>query len=411
MDIRITEQQKIGSGGFSDVYKIKDGNSGKVMAMKRYKKEIDVGQIIQEIEALKRFSKYDNVLKLIHVDMNDPITVYTEYLERDLQRYINQHRSKKKHIKEHRLMDILEQILIALVCIHNEGYIHMDIKPGNILVDKSDSNTRVVLADLGLVLPKEIARKYDNIGTVSYQAPEVTRGKADYKSDIYSLGITMYELCTLDYYNKNRSNKPILGYSSDMKRLINMMLRKQAAGRPSSQKLLQIIQNSREYRYSVERFRNLYYSNLIMPTLEISSDTMSYRILMYGDVELAKYIVDKGLLNVNIVNRFFTNVHEECRLDLVLLILSNPIYKPTPNLLRISLDRNHTVLTHRLLQYISIVRWLLRSHIQNLETLKLVRDRKLDEYIYDVHGGSLENEELLLDLYDIFNNRTYLFYV
>lgn len=308
-------------------------------------------------------------------------------------------------------MDILEQILIALVCIHNEGYIHMDIKPGNILVDKSDSNTRVVLADLGLVLPKEIARKYDNIGTVSYQAPEVTRGKADYKSDIYSLGITMYELCTLDYYNKNRSNKPILGYSSDMKRLINMMLRKQAAGRPSSQKLLQIIQNSREYRYSVERFRNLYYSNLIMPTLEISSDTMSYRILMYGDVELAKYIVDKGLLNVNIVNRFFTNVHEECRLDLVLLILSNPIYKPTPNLLRISLDRNHTVLTHRLLQYISIVRWLLRSHIQNLETLKLVRDRKLDEYIYDVHGGSLENEELLLDLYDIFNNRTYLFYV
>ena len=80
---------------------------------------------------------------------------------------------------------------------HSQGLIHRDIKPSNILVDPSG---RYVLVDFGLVHDVEnrtLTRSGEMLGTLHYMSPEqVSRRRVDARSDVYSLGVTLYELLT-----------------------------------------------------------------------------------------------------------------------------------------------------------------------------------------------------------------------
>jgi tRNA A-37 threonylcarbamoyl transferase component Bud32 len=87
------------------------------------------------------------------------------------------------------------QIASALQFAHNRGTIHRDVKPGNLILD---NNGRVWITDFGLAKLKDeessLSRTGDMIGTPRYMAPEQIRGNADERSDIYGLGVTLYEL-------------------------------------------------------------------------------------------------------------------------------------------------------------------------------------------------------------------------
>src|SRR6185503_12215810 len=89
------------------------------------------------------------------------------------------------------------QVADALGYAHEQGTLHRDIKPGNILLDARDN---AWVADFGLakiVGRDNLTQTGEIIGTVQYMAPEALRSQADSRSDIYGLALTLYELATL----------------------------------------------------------------------------------------------------------------------------------------------------------------------------------------------------------------------
>jgi WD40 repeat protein/serine/threonine protein kinase len=97
----------------------------------------------------------------------------------------------------HSIAQIALQVAEALEYAHGEGVLHRDIKPSNLLLD---TRGRVWVTDFGLAKADEtedLTDPGDIVGTLSYMAPERFQGKADGRSDVYGLGITLYELATL----------------------------------------------------------------------------------------------------------------------------------------------------------------------------------------------------------------------
>lgn len=96
----------------------------------------------------------------------------------------------------HSIAKIGMQVASALAYAHAAGVLHRDIKPANLLVDDDGV---VWVTDFGLATAREvegITRTGDVLGTVQYLAPEQLHGQADERSDLFGLGLTLYELCT-----------------------------------------------------------------------------------------------------------------------------------------------------------------------------------------------------------------------
>src|SRR6185436_10398084 len=99
-----------------------------------------------------------------------------------------------------RVVSIGTQICDALQHAHSNSIVHRDLKPDNVLLSDSSEYTSVKLADLGLALPSHAARISRAgliVGTASYMAPEQALGQpVDARTDLYSLGVLLYELTT-----------------------------------------------------------------------------------------------------------------------------------------------------------------------------------------------------------------------
>lgn len=96
-----------------------------------------------------------------------------------------------------RVADLGRQVADGLQYAHGKGVLHRDIKPSNLVIDGS---CRVWITDFGLATGlshDRLSQSGDIVGTLRYMAPERLNGSADERSDVYSLGLTMYELCTL----------------------------------------------------------------------------------------------------------------------------------------------------------------------------------------------------------------------
>ena len=186
---------KVGSGGMADVYKAKDHKLNRFVAIKVLKAGFNedknfVNKFREEAQACAGLS-HANIVNIYDVGNEEDIHyIVMELVEGiTLKNYIE--RKGKLEVKE--AVSITIQIANGIEVAHNKHIVHRDIKPQNIIISKDG---KVKVTDFGIAKAvNSNTITADAVGTVHYISPEQARGGySDEKSDIYSLGVTMYEM-------------------------------------------------------------------------------------------------------------------------------------------------------------------------------------------------------------------------
>ena len=131
-----------------------------------------------------------------------PVAVAVDRRRRARRRTVRRRRRRSwEHAEPHYFRSVARlgmQAAEALAYAHGHGVVHRDIKPANLLLDLQGT---IWVTDFGLAKAEgtdELTSPGDVVGTLRYMAPERFQGKADARSDIYSLGLTLYEMLTLE---------------------------------------------------------------------------------------------------------------------------------------------------------------------------------------------------------------------
>ena len=182
----------LGSGGFGTVYLAEDTWIDKKVALKvPHKQNLDFGELVREPRLLASLSHPNIVTVLTAEKQDDTFFIVMEYVPGDT---LEQIIERDGALDLSRALDYTCQICNAMDHAHRQGVIHRDLRPGNVLVTEQGM---VKVADFGTSRFLEIAAHGTTvIGSPPYMAPEQFHGKAVFASDIYSLGVSMYQMLT-----------------------------------------------------------------------------------------------------------------------------------------------------------------------------------------------------------------------
>ena len=260
LDGRYALEMQVGSGGMADVYRAKDQLLERTVAVKilhqQYENDTEfIGRFQREAKAAARIT-HPNIVNVFDVGIAEGRHyIVMEYVPG---------RTLKERIKEEgpvpapQALQIARQIAGALAQAHANNLVHCDIKPHNILV-MPDGNVKV--ADFGIaraVTESTMTYNENIMGSVHYFSPEQARGTIiTPKSDVYSLGVVLYEMLTgripfdgntaVSIARKHLEEEPqplrelVPGIAPAIEALVSRMMAKNPALRPESNMLVQDI--------------------------------------------------------------------------------------------------------------------------------------------------------------------------
>ena len=182
----------LGSGGFGTVYLAEDTWIDKKVAIKvPHKQGLDFGDLLKEPRLLASMS-HPNIVTVITAEKQDDLFfIVMEYVEGET---LEQRISREGALDLAVALDFTCQICNAVDHAHAAGILHRDLRPGNILVS---STGLLKVTDFGTSRFLESAAHGTTvIGSPPYMAPEQFHGKAVFASDVYAIGVTVYQMLT-----------------------------------------------------------------------------------------------------------------------------------------------------------------------------------------------------------------------
>jgi serine/threonine-protein kinase len=182
----------LGSGGFGTVYLAEDTWIDKKVALKvPHRQSVNFGELLKEPRLLASLS-HPNIVSVLTAEKQDNVFfIVMEYVAGESLESII---AREGALELPRALDYTCQICNAVDHAHSQGVIHRDLRPANVLVSEADV---VKVADFGTSRFLELAEHGTTvIGSPPYMAPEQFHGRATFASDIYSLGVTMYQMMT-----------------------------------------------------------------------------------------------------------------------------------------------------------------------------------------------------------------------
>lgn len=189
---------QIGSGGMADVYKVQDVETNRTIALKVLKESLS-----RDADSIRRFKAEGERMK--EIQSQNVVTVYdvgsvggTYYIAMELINGITlkEYIRRKGQLSPKETMAVSAQVACGLRAAHSRQIVHRDVKPQNIILSKDG---KVKVMDFGIAESTDTGAKNSQftVGSVYYIAPEQAKGEAcDERSDIYSLGVVMYEMIT-----------------------------------------------------------------------------------------------------------------------------------------------------------------------------------------------------------------------
>ena len=189
---------RVGSGGMADVYKGKDHKLNRYVAIKVLKSdyrtdEVFIKKFLSEAQAAAGLM-HPNVVNVYDVGQDRGLYYMVMELVEGIT--LKDYIEKKGKLSAKETISISIQMVTGLQAAHNQHIIHRDIKPQNIIISKDG---KVKVTDFGIARATTSTQTISTsvMGSVHYTSPEQARGGVvDQKSDIYSIGITMYEMIT-----------------------------------------------------------------------------------------------------------------------------------------------------------------------------------------------------------------------
>lgn len=206
----------IGKGGMGAIYKARDQLLNIPVAVKFLLSHSDdhVAQMLNEVRFARSIT-HPTICRVYDIGSMDSLFYFTmELIEgEDLTSLLR----RIGRLSTDKVLDISRQLCAGLAAAHSKGILHRDLKPANIMIDREG---KIKITDFGLATSMDWRRQEDGpVGTLLYMAPEqFSGGELDERSDIYALGMVLYELITGKPPYKNREILKL--YQEKMENLI-----------------------------------------------------------------------------------------------------------------------------------------------------------------------------------------------